>query len=33
MRAGQPGSVQIGARRRVPVAAVDTYVAQITGAA
>jgi excisionase family DNA binding protein len=33
MRTGELGSVRIGARRRVPVAAVDAYVARLTGAA
>jgi excisionase family DNA binding protein len=33
MRTGELGSVRIGARRRLPVAAIDAYVAQLTGAA
>jgi excisionase family DNA binding protein len=33
MRSGELASVQIGARRRVPVNAIDAYVAQLTGAA
>ncbi len=33
MRTGELNSVQIGVRRPIPVAAVDGYVAQLTGAA
>ena len=33
MRSGDLTSVQIGARRRIPVKAIDAYVAQLTGAA
>jgi hypothetical protein len=33
MRTGDLGSVQIGVRRRVPVTAIDAYVARLTGAA
>lgn len=33
MRTGALNSVQIGVRRRIPVTAVDAYVAQLTGAA
>ena len=33
MKSGDLASVQIGVRRRVPVTAVDSYVARLTGAA
>jgi excisionase family DNA binding protein len=33
MRTGDLGSVQIGVRRRVPMTAIDAYVARLTGAA
>lgn len=33
LRSGDLNSVQIGNRRRVPVAALDNYVASLTGAA